>query len=153
MDVFVHVMECLYGASCRDSSEEITPEETVIEVPHKPADEVPQVSQVPKENLVAPHFLARIQDLKVQEGDEVKFVVKVTGTPTPEVTWQHDNEVIKEDSDIYKVLPGEEGEVTLLLTEAFPEDSGVYTVTASNEVGRTECTAMLTVTGKLIFSF
>ena len=80
-------------------------------------------------------------------------MVKVTGTPTPAVTWQHDNEVIKEDSDIYKVLPGEEGEVTLLLTEAFPEDSGVYTVTASNEVGRTECTAMLTVTGKLIFCF
>lgn len=131
-----------------DSSEEITQEETIIEVPHRPAEEVPQVSQVREKELVAPKFVTRIDDIKAQEGEEVKFVVKVTGKPTPEVTWHHDNEVIKEDSEIYRVVQGEEGEVTLLLTEAFPEDSGVYTVTASNEAGQAECTAMLTVTGK-----
>lgn len=106
------------------------------------------MSQVKEEELVAPKFVTRIDDIKAQEGEEVKFIVKVTGTPTPEVTWHHDNEVIKEDSEIYKVVQGEEGEVTLLLTEAFPEDSGVYTVTASNEAGQAEGTAMLTITGK-----
>lgn len=143
------VSECVAIFFHSDSSEEITQEETIIEVPHRPAEEVPQVSQVQEKELVAPKFVTRIDDIKAQEGEEVKFIVKVTGKPTPEVTWHHDNEIIK-DSEIYRVVQGEEGEVTLLLTEAFPEDSGVYTVTASNEAGQAECTAMLTVTGKTL---
>jgi hypothetical protein len=47
-------------------------------------------------------------------------------------------------------MPGEEGENTLLLPEAFPEDSGKYTVQAENEAGRALCSAVLIViTGML----
>jgi hypothetical protein len=49
------------------------------------------------------------------------------------------------------VIPGEEGESTLLISEAFPEDSGVYTVKAVNEVGQAEATALLTVLAFLNF--
>ena len=40
-----------------------------------------------------------------------------------------------------------EGESTLMLAEAFPEDTGVYTARASNEQGDVECSSTLTVTG------
>ena len=76
-------------------------------------------------------------------------MTKVTGQPEPTVTWFHDDKPII-SNDIYKIMPGEEGENTLLLPEAFPEDSGKYTVQAENEAGRALCSAVLIViTGML----
>ena len=63
--------------------------------------------------------------------------------------WFHDNQPIKDD-DIYRIIAGEEGEVTLELPEVFPEDAGVYTVKAVNEHGEVSGEAVLTVlTGKM----
>lgn len=40
---------------------------------------------------------------------------------------------------------------TLVITEAYPEDSGIFKCTASNQFGTATCSAMLEVyTGKLI---
>lgn len=105
--------------------------------------------QVEKPTLVAPEFAQTIKSTEVNEGDEAKFVTKVTGQPEPTVTWFHDDKPII-SNDIYKIMPGEEGENTLLLPEAFPEDSGKYTVQAENEAGRALCSAVLIViTGML----
>lgn len=88
--------------------------------------------------------MVTIEDLTSEEGGEAKFSVKVRGEPTPEVMWFHENEPIKDD-DIYKIMPGEGGEVVLHLPEVFPEDAGVYTVKAVNEAGEVSCSAVLTV--------
>ena len=90
--------------------------------------------------------MVKIEDLKVKEGKPAKFVAKATGEPSPTITWYHDHTPIK-DGDIYKIRYPEEGESTLMLAEAFPEDTGVYTVKASNEVSETECSATLEVAG------
>ena len=93
--------------------------------------------------------MVTIEDAKAPEGESVRFVTKVKGEPTPEVTWYHDDQPIKDDQEIYKIIPGEEGEVILELPEVFPEDSGEYTVQAVNEHGKISGTAVLTVlTGK-----
>ena len=84
------------------------------------------------------------QDTKAPEGESVKFITKVKGEPAPEVMWFHDNQPIKDD-DIYHIIAGEEGEVTLELPEVFPEDAGVYTVKAVNEHGEVSGEAVLTV--------
>ena len=104
------------------------------------------VSQVETAELNAPEIVLNIEDLTIKEGDSASLKVKVKGQPVPEITWYHADEPIKTD-DVYKVVPGEEGESTLELPEAFPEDSGVYTVKATNEAGTVETTAQLTVTG------
>ena len=90
--------------------------------------------------------------MTVKEGESTTLTCKVTGQPVPEITWYHADEPIKSD-DVYKVTPGDvEGESTLEIPETFPEDSGVYSVRATNEAGTVEATAMLTVTGKLWLS-
>ena len=102
---------------------------------------------------VAPQFVVTIQDTKAPEGESVKFITKVKGEPAPEVMWFHDNQPIKDD-DIYRIIAGEEGEVTLELPEVFPEDAGVYTVKAVNKHGEVSGDAVLTVlTGRTCISF
>ena len=96
------------------------------------------------EKPVAPEFVQTIRSAEVNEGDEAKFIAKIKGQPQPKVTWFHDEQPITSD-DVYKIMPGEEGETTLLLPEAFPEDSGKYTVQAENEVGKAVCSAVLKV--------
>jgi len=98
--------------------------------------------------MISPEFVISIGDIKVQEGKSTTFTVKAKGQPAPEIQWFVNNELITTD-EVYQVIPGEEGESTLLLSEAFPEDSGVYTVKAVNEVGQAEATALLTVNGRL----
>ena len=94
----------------------------------------------------APEFTVKIEDVQVKEGKPVKFVARATGEPAPTITWYHDHKPIK-DSDIYKIRYPEEGESTLMLPEAFPEDTGVYTAKAANEVSEVECSATLEVAG------
>ena len=96
--------------------------------------------------VVAPEFVLSVADIATKEGESVTLTCKVKGEPTPEITWFHADEPIKSD-DVYRVTPGEEGESTLEIPEVFPEDSGVYTVKATNEAGSIESTAILTVTG------
>lgn len=96
---------------------------------------------------MSPEFVIGIGDLKVQEGESTKFTVKAKGQPAPEIQWFVNDQPIKTD-DIYQVIPGDEpGESTLVLPEAFPEDSGIYTVKAINEAGEAATTAVLTVNG------
>jgi hypothetical protein len=102
----------------------------------------PMLFQVEK-----PTFVVKVEDVKVKEGEPAKLVAKATGEPTPTLTWYREDSPIQSD-DIYKVIPGEEGESTLLLPEAFPEDAGVYTVKAVNEAGEVTTTAVLTVIGR-----
>lgn len=88
-----------------------------------------------------------IEDISVKEGESARFECKVKGQPLPTVVWYHDNQPIKSDS-VYQILPGEDGEYTLFLSEVFPEDSGTYTVKAISDVSEVECSATLTVEGQ-----
>jgi hypothetical protein len=56
--------------------------------------------QVEKPTLVAPEFAQTIKSTEVNEGDEAKFVTKVTGQPEPTVAWFHDDKPII-SNDIY----------------------------------------------------
>lgn len=96
-------------------------------------------------------FVKPIKDVNIKEGESAKFEVQVKGEPAPEVTWYHDQQPIQTDS-VYQVLPGENGESTLLIPEAFPEDSGVYTVKAFNDVAKVESSATLTVYGEFLLT-
>lgn len=99
------------------------------------------------EKKEAPEFVKSIKDVNIQEGESAQFEIQVRGEPAPQVTWYHNQQPLQSDS-VYQILPGENGESTLFISEAFPEDSGVYTVRAFNDVAEVECSATLTVQGE-----
>lgn len=104
-------------------------------------------SQIEKPDEVAPEIVIPIVDVTVQEGEMARFKCKIKGRPMPDIVWKFDEQPIKE-GDIYKIQPGEDGECTLILPEAFPEDAGRYTVKAINPSGTVECSATLHVQGR-----
>lgn len=92
-----------------------------------------------------PSFLQRLQSSIVRQGSQVRLDVRVTGIPAPVVKFFREGAEIQSSAD-FRIL--QEGELhSLLIAEAFPEDSGAYSVTATNSSGRATSTAELLVQG------
>ena len=104
------------------------------------------VFQIARPEETQPEFLVPIQDLTIREGETARFNCQVKSLPEATLVWYHQNKPIKSD-DIFQIVPGEDGQSSLIIAEAFPEDSGEYTVRAINSAGETECSAVLTVEG------
>nr|CAD7423862.1 unnamed protein product [Timema monikensis] len=94
--------------------------------------------------LESPMFIKKIANVRVMDGEQVLFTCKVTGKPTPKVTWFHKNEPVKEAKDVF-IYQDTEGVCKLAISEVFPEDAGEYTCQAINRVGETICAASLVV--------
>ena len=73
------------------------------------------------------------EETHVVEGESVLFQVKVTGNPTPKLTWYHNGEEVF--ADYSKAL---EDDGTLTLPSAETKHSGMYKLVAQNHVGRKE---------------
>ncbi|XP_033917226.1 striated muscle preferentially expressed protein kinase [Melopsittacus undulatus] len=93
--------------------------------------------------LEAPIFEIPIQDMAVTVGAEVLLKCIVTANPQPEVSWRKDGVPLR--STTTRPIKAEGERHTLLVRSARVADAGLYTVTASNEVGATCCSAILSV--------
>ncbi|KAF7648340.1 hypothetical protein LDENG_00158510, partial [Lucifuga dentata] len=82
----------------------------------------------------------------VRQGSQVRLDVRVTGKPLPVVKFFREGAEIQSSAD-FRILQ-EEDLYSLLIAEAFPEDSGTYSVTATNSSGRATSTAELLVQGE-----
>ncbi|KAI8485775.1 hypothetical protein Bbelb_364850, partial [Branchiostoma belcheri] len=85
-----------------------------------------------------------LQDIQVMEGEEITLVVKVTAYPQPDVYWFCDGQPVKESSGVRIVLQGVDT-FSLVIKEAFPEDSGMYSVLAKNAHGEAHGSCKVTV--------
>lgn len=103
-------------------------------VPPSPAETVP------------PSFIQRLQSSTVRQGSQVRLDVRVTGIPAPVVKFYREGAEIQSSTDFRIIQDGDLH--SLLIAEAFPEDSGTYSVTATNSSGRATSTAELLVQGK-----
>lgn len=93
-----------------------------------------------------PNFSQRLQSMTVRQGSQVRLQVRVTGIPTPVVKFYRDGAEIQSSLD-FQI--SQEGDLySLLIAEAYPEDSGTYSVNATNSVGRATSTAELVVQGE-----
>lgn len=100
----------------------------------------------PPEETAPPSFLQRLQSSTVRQGSQVRLDICVTGIPTPAVKFYREGAEIQSSND-FRIL--QEGDLhSLLIAEAFPEDSGTYSVTATNSSGRATSTAELLVQGE-----
>ncbi|MCJ8732911.1 hypothetical protein PDJAM_G00216350 [Pangasius djambal] len=93
-----------------------------------------------------PTFIQRLQSMTVRQGSQLRLDVRVTGIPTPVVKFYREGAEIQSSADFQIVQDGDL--YSLLIAEAFPEDSGTYSVIASNSSGRATSTAELLVQGE-----
>ena len=102
-----------------------------------------------EKELLLPDFVEVPQDLKVTEGDEAVLSCKVTGQPTPDVTWYVEDK---------QVLPSDRVSVEtnrdrhkLVIHKAELDDEGMYKCVAKSDAGKAICEVELLVEGKLGF--
>ncbi|TKC36871.1 hypothetical protein EI555_006880, partial [Monodon monoceros] len=93
--------------------------------------------------VVAPVFTKHLQDISTTRGQCVVFECRVQATATVQVHWYREKEQIA-DSDDFRILRKKEV-CTLIIAEAFPEDSGEFKCIAENEAGTVVSTARLFV--------
>ncbi|XP_044888733.1 striated muscle preferentially expressed protein kinase [Mauremys mutica] len=92
---------------------------------------------------IQPLFTRKLEDLAVVKGRTARFDCKISGTPTPTVTWTHFGQPVEEGENVR--LQQERGLHSLLIAHADSEDEGQYGVCAANAQGQAECSAELYV--------
>lgn len=90
-------------------------------------------------NLVPPSFVQTVQNTNVAVGQLARFDARVTGTKPMDVYWIKDGQKIPQNIK-YKTVE-EDNLYTLLIIEAYPEDSGKYECVAVNSAGEARCDA------------
>uniref|UniRef100_A0A670IBM6 non-specific serine/threonine protein kinase n=1 Tax=Podarcis muralis TaxID=64176 RepID=A0A670IBM6_PODMU len=111
----------------------------------------------------APEFLVPLVDITCLLGDTVMLQCKVCGRPKPTITWKGpDQNILDNDNSTaaYAVSSCDSGEITLKICNVMPQDSGIYTCVATNELGTASTSATIkvqadgaTVTWKENFDF
>lgn len=90
-----------------------------------------------------PMFTQPLCDATIQEGDKIILQCIATGKPEPIIEWFKDGLSIQNNPDYHRKY--EHGLCTLSIEETFAEDSARFMCKASNCVGTTETTCMLSV--------
>ncbi|OBS68274.1 hypothetical protein A6R68_03183, partial [Neotoma lepida] len=94
----------------------------------------------------APWFKKPLRNTSVVDSEPVRFTVKVTGEPKPEITWWFEGEMLQDGEDYQYIERGET--YCLYLPETFPEDGGEYMCKAVNSKGSAASTCILTIESK-----
>lgn len=80
---------------------------------------------------------------KVQKNDSITMKAKFTGTPTPKITWSKDDEPVQPSKNA--VIDTNGSSTKLTIPKPTSDDTGTYTVTATNDVSEETKTIELTV--------
>lgn len=88
-----------------------------------------------------------------EEGLDVHIVARVHGCPFPSLVWQkapiakpEDKAVVQYDQHVNKLVV--DNKCTLLIQQSKRDDSSLYTITASNSLGKASKEIKLTVLGE-----
>ncbi|XP_072275613.1 nexilin isoform X6 [Pyxicephalus adspersus] len=103
-------------------------------------------SQYEEEELArsgAPWFKKPLKNMSVVDGEPVRFTVKITGEPKPEVTWWFEGEMLQDSEDYQYIERGET--YCLYLPETFPEDEGEYMCKVVNSRGTAASSCILSI--------
>lgn len=88
--------------------------------------------------------------VKVGEGGIVSLSAVVKGKPTPDVDWFKDDEKLRETSRLK--MDAKDGELSLIILEAKPDDSGLYKCEAKSKGGKAERTFDVDVQGAFYYT-
>lgn len=87
--------------------------------------------------------MEQLKDQNVTEGNAVVFKTKATGKPLPVAQWFKGDKIIKPSK--YFQMTKERDYFTLKISEAFPEDEGLYKCVLKNTAGESSTSAKLSV--------
>ena len=83
-----------------------------------------------------PKLLKKLTDQRINEGDTLKLILEVAGTPEPKVKWFKDGEEVSTDARIKITRDSKRQEsYNLTVTLVKGSDAGTYEVRAENELG------------------
>ncbi|XP_066291887.1 twitchin-like isoform X19 [Branchiostoma lanceolatum] len=91
-----------------------------------------------------PDFVQRLKSQRVKEGSRVEMVVRFKGTPMPKIRWYRERAELQSTEDFRIVTEGDTSR--LVIEEVYEDDSGKFSATATNVVGRVISAAHLMVT-------
>ncbi|XP_066475576.1 myopalladin [Tiliqua scincoides] len=92
-----------------------------------------------------PHFSQKLKSREVPEGTKVQLDCIVVGIPAPEVRWYCEGKELENSPDIHIIQSGNQH--SLIILEAFEEDTGRYSCFASNIYGTDSTSAEIYVEG------
>ncbi|XP_042888253.1 titin-like isoform X7 [Penaeus japonicus] len=95
-----------------------------------------------------PMFIKPLHPQIVPEGEVAILEAEVTAKPEAEFKWYRHGQEITHDEELEVQITSDNNKSSLVLGELFEDDSGDYTVTAQNPVGRASSTATLLVEGE-----
>lgn len=96
--------------------------------------------------MVEPDFVRTLKSCDVFEGGPFALEARVTGSPTPTVSWYKENENIDNSPDY--VITKINGTCTLRTKSSNSEHTGRYTCLAVNSAGEASSTARVNVIRK-----
>ncbi|NXF20847.1 MYPN protein, partial [Rhodinocichla rosea] len=116
--------------------------------PHRTRPRVPEGDkEAVQERFFRPYFLQAPGDMVAHEGRLCRLDCKVSGLPTPELTWLLNGKAVLPDSR-HKMLVRETGVHSLLIDPLSQSDAGTYTCLATNKTGQNSFSLELTVVAK-----
>ncbi|XP_016420901.1 myopalladin-like [Sinocyclocheilus rhinocerous] len=115
----------------------------VTEEPQEPALIQNESSEEPV--CEPPHFIQKLKSREVPEGSKFQLDCIVRGLPAPEVRWFCEGKELENSPDIQIIANGERH--TLIIAEAFEEDTGRYSCFASNFYGTDSTSAEIYIEG------
>uniref|UniRef100_H2YFD6 Titin n=1 Tax=Ciona savignyi TaxID=51511 RepID=H2YFD6_CIOSA len=93
---------------------------------------------------VRPMFRRLLANQDVDEGNNARFDIRVTGFPKPTIEWEKDGKPLRADHH-HDVEWEDLHSCYLLIRDSFQEDAGEYKVIAKNSAGTASCQATLQV--------
>ncbi|XP_051161941.1 muscle M-line assembly protein unc-89 isoform X2 [Leptopilina boulardi] len=92
---------------------------------------------------MVPSIQLPLKDVQIKEGESARLDCIIIGHPEPEVIWYHDDRPVKESADFQLLFQGDR--CSLLIHEAFLDDSGLYKVVAINSSGEASSECSLSI--------
>ncbi|KAG1714523.1 Muscle M-line assembly protein unc-89 [Nymphon striatum] len=93
-----------------------------------------------------PKFLEPLTSEEVVDGDMARLECKVSGFPTPDITWLRNGEVLIPDGIHVQATRRPDGTIALLIDRCKPEDAAKFTCAAKNSGGEASSNGVLKVT-------
>lgn len=112
----------------------------------KEVHSVTMYSNFQKHLLTVFLVLKGLKNTNVTEGESVTLECQISGYPTPVIMWFREDYKIESSIDFQ--ISYENGIAQLVIREAFAEDSGRFTCTATNEAGTVSTSCYLLVQGQ-----
>ncbi|XP_048799711.1 myopalladin isoform X3 [Lagopus muta] len=120
--------------------------------PHRARSRVPEGGdkEAVQERFFRPYFLQAPGDMVAHEGRLCRLDCKVSGLPTPDLTWLLNGKPVLPDGT-HKMLVRETGVHSLLIDPLSQNDAGTYTCLATNKTGQNSFSLELTVVVLFLF--